>query len=611
MVRLGRMFLCIALVAAIIPSGCTQVKSPDIVLPDPTSRLIETLKLTNEQLGELESGTGTLQLTEEQVNILSDYVTQLLEDLEPWLDEAQWQEARAILESMLTEGLIHLETLAPVAEAISAALDAMDEAGSGVTVYTNLVRVPAGEAGSPERCGPLSGGTQLSTMVLKYTPGDSGYGDRRFEQPRTVSPRTLGKGDESVASANHLDGSMGAYSEALLLGGATTYALQRILIHVPADNTYVTIEATIQSISGTITSGVPPPVNSGSTATTTVGPYEFSGPVLDLVNQMIHPTYVSEEGIMYVANALSDGVGLLDLARPIGSPVNPIPTGIGRLLEEKDIGAFYSALLEYGDEEVVTHYAESLSAGDYYFELGLRPRAEATIGVAWAYLVGLIREIEVTMDVPTHTLTVTSTDGGQVTQPGEGTFDYWAGGEVDLVAEADDRYVFTGWTGDTAAIADPASPSTKITMSGDYSITASFAHEEESVHFADPNLEAAVRQAIGKPTGDIYASDLAGLTLLDASKRDIGDLTGLEHCINLAYLTLSVNQISDISPLEGLSHLIMLDLASNQISDVEPLVDNDGLGEGDHVWLGNNPLSEQSINEYIPALQARGVTVNY
>jgi len=40
-------------------------------------------------------------------------------------------------------------------------------------------------------------------------------------------------------------------------------------------------------------------------------------------------------------------------------------------------------------------------------------------------------------------------------------------------------------------------------------------------------------------------------------------------------------------------------------------VDNDGLGAGDMVWLYDNPLSGQSINEYIPALQARGVTVNY
>jgi len=40
-------------------------------------------------------------------------------------------------------------------------------------------------------------------------------------------------------------------------------------------------------------------------------------------------------------------------------------------------------------------------------------------------------------------------------------------------------------------------------------------------------------------------------------------------------------------------------------------VDNTGLGEGDEVWLSRNPLSAQSINEYIPALRARGVDVRY
>jgi len=41
------------------------------------------------------------------------------------------------------------------------------------------------------------------------------------------------------------------------------------------------------------------------------------------------------------------------------------------------------------------------------------------------------------------------------------------------------------------------------------------------------------------------------------------------------------------------------------------LVDNPGLGEGDVVSLGNNPLSLDSIDIYMDELRARGVTVNY
>jgi len=41
------------------------------------------------------------------------------------------------------------------------------------------------------------------------------------------------------------------------------------------------------------------------------------------------------------------------------------------------------------------------------------------------------------------------------------------------------------------------------------------------------------------------------------------------------------------------------------------LVDNPGLGEGDHVSLGDNPLSSDSVNVYLPELRDRGVTVDY
>jgi hypothetical protein len=40
-------------------------------------------------------------------------------------------------------------------------------------------------------------------------------------------------------------------------------------------------------------------------------------------------------------------------------------------------------------------------------------------------------------------------------------------------------------------------------------------------------------------------------------------------------------------------------------------VDNEGLSEGDEVQLQQNPLSSDSINIYIPQLEARGVIVEY
>jgi len=76
-------------------------------------------------------------------------------------------------------------------------------------------------------------------------------------------------------------------------------------------------------------------------------------------------------------------------------------------------------------------------------------------------------------------------------------------------------------------------------------------------------------------------------------------------------LILGGSQITDISPLGGLTNLFSLRLAGNQISDVSPLIANPGLGQGDHIDLSSNPLSDQSVNEYIPELEARGVIVEY
>jgi len=100
---------------------------------------------------------------------------------------------------------------------------------------------------------------------------------------------------------------------------------------------------------------------------------------------------------------------------------------------------------------------------------------------------------------------------------------------------------------------------------------------ELEVTFADPNLEAAVRDAIAIATGPIYSSDLGELTHLDASARNITDLTGLEYATSLTGLDLTDNEISDISPLADLTSLTTLSLWFNQISDVSPLANLTGL----------------------------------
>jgi len=71
-------------------------------------------------------------------------------------------------------------------------------------------------------------------------------------------------------------------------------------------------------------------------------------------------------------------------------------------------------------------------------------------------------------------LTVSSTIGGSVTTPGEGTFSYPLGTPANLVAEAVSGYQFSHWSGDVNTFADIDAAETTIIMNGDYSITANF-----------------------------------------------------------------------------------------------------------------------------------------
>jgi hypothetical protein len=70
-----------------------------------------------------------------------------------------------------------------------------------------------------------------------------------------------------------------------------------------------------------------------------------------------------------------------------------------------------------------------------------------------------------------YNLTISSTAGGNVTTPGQGTFTYNEGKVVNLLA-------FVKWTGDVGTIADVNAASTRITMNGNYSITANFEEQQ-------------------------------------------------------------------------------------------------------------------------------------
>ena len=93
------------------------------------------------------------------------------------------------------------------------------------------------------------------------------------------------------------------------------------------------------------------------------------------------------------------------------------------------------------------------------------------------------------------------------------------------------------------------------------------------IDISDPNLRAAIAEALDKEdTAPITLQEMATLTILRASNRDIMDLTGIEYSVNLEELWISENPISDLSPLSGLKNLIGLGVWDTpNISDLSPL----------------------------------------
>ena len=102
---------------------------------------------------------------------------------------------------------------------------------------------------------------------------------------------------------------------------------------------------------------------------------------------------------------------------------------------------------------------------------------------------------------------------------------------------------------------------------------------------------------------------LKNLEFLNLSDNRIIDLTPLIGLKNLKNLNLESNDINHIGALSGLTHLNGLMLSLNHIVELKPLVENPGFSRGDIVNVRGNPLSDASLNEHIPALEARGVIV--
>ncbi|MFO7773400.1 MAG: CAP domain-containing protein [Dehalococcoidia bacterium] len=157
-------------------------------------------------------------------------------------------------------------------------------------------------------------------------------------------------------------------------------------------------------------------------------------------------------------------------------------------------------------------------------------------------------------------LTTSSTAGGSVTNPGQGTYVCYAGTVVSLVATAAGGYQFVNWTGDVSTIADVDAVSTTITVNGNYSIRANFEQiPGGQFGLSISSSTGGTVTAPGEGTFTYDAGTVIGLTATPASGYYFVNWTGDVGTIG------NVNDASTTITMNG-SYSIRADFATESSS---------------------------------------------
>ena len=120
--------------------------------------------------------------------------------------------------------------------------------------------------------------------------------------------------------------------------------------------------------------------------------------------------------------------------------------------------------------------------------------------------------------------------------------------------------------------------------------------KEESAKF----IEAAIRKAAKKPTGELTKADLEKVTWLNLDDNQLTDVTALQELTQLKELYLYNNQLTQVTGLKELTQLTSLYLNGNQLTDVTALKE---LTQLTRLWLRGNPdLTKAQIDELKKAL---------
>ena len=114
-------------------------------------------------------------------------------------------------------------------------------------------------------------------------------------------------------------------------------------------------------------------------------------------------------------------------------------------------------------------------------------------------------------------------------------------------------------------------------------------------------IEAAIRKAAKKPTGELTKADLEKVTKLSFSGKKLTEVPkGLEKLTKLEELYLNINRLTDVKGLEKLTQLRVLHLDRNQLTDVKGL---EKLTQLTRLYLALNKLTDVKGLEKLTKLE--------
>ena len=122
-------------------------------------------------------------------------------------------------------------------------------------------------------------------------------------------------------------------------------------------------------------------------------------------------------------------------------------------------------------------------------------------------------------------------------------------------------------------------------------------------------IEAAIRKAAKKPTGELTKADLEKVTTLNLFYNKLTSVKGLEKLTQLTHLNLDGNRLTSVKELKKLTQLEWLELYSNQLTSVKSL---EKLTKLTVLYLVNNPdLTKAQIEELQKALPKCKIHSNF